>query len=494
MSDPKFFTSVLEKEIARSVDVCDVAISLQYRMKDSVSISFLLQGRIEGRCDAKKFSYCMARKRSRLERQRHPRLFNPQGTPVLSMDTADNGRYLLTGDKRGSICIYDMSPWGSQSRQIAVHPYHTEADKSSFQTHRPVQQAIAPLSRFIVSCRWYPIDSGMFFSCSRSGGFHVWDTNEMLPVLECKPFQFDDPSDQQSSSMSCMEISSSSLSIAVGSPTSSLIKLIDIRSGSSSHSLTGHEKGVSSIAWSPICPFVLASGGMDSCVMLWDIRKGGSRGRIAVLDMDRQRVDPYVSRPFFADGTHLRESRHRTGKSKASSSMRLKHSSPNNYYGDRQSDRSLPLSHMGGCVGVAFDPSGHFLVSAGGNGDLSIWDLRGTACKLPRRFVSSRGTKPVDSSYLGRAPLVPVPQGSGDTTIWTCSGSELCGFSLHDGGAPTSVLKGHIGAVSAISHITGTGSLVSSSSDGLLLLWGPSSETATRRRGKRLAGDDQDNW
>ena len=378
-----------------------------------------------------------------------------------SSSSSSSRRYLLTGDNQpGVLSIYDL-----QQQQTTTASHQS--------TLLPLQQAWPQRNRSIVSCRWYPTDTGMFFAAARSGTFQIWDTNEMEPVLECRPFQYDHGG---SPGLCCMEVSPNK-SAAVGSPTCRLVKLIDVRTGASSHSLSGHSnKGVCDLAWSTACPHVLASAGMDGRVILWDVRK--ATGCLQVLDAD-QRADSYVSQPYYPDLRHLRRRRRRQVKQ------------PQHYTTTTTTTR-LPLAHSGACVGVAFDPTGHFLVSAGGNGDLRVWDLRSSsACQIPRRFMSSRGAKPVDPSYLGRVPLVL----QGDA-IWTRRGPDLCSYSLQQGGAPQNVLKGHMGAVATIAEI-GTGQLVSSSSDGLLLLWGPASgskSTKSSRLGKRRIDKDQDDW
>ena len=48
--------------------------------------------------------------------------------------------------------------------------------------------------------------------------------------------------------------------IAVATQSSS-VKLVDLKSGSATHSLKGHSKGVFSVKWSPYNEFVLASAG-----------------------------------------------------------------------------------------------------------------------------------------------------------------------------------------------------------------------------------------
>ena len=136
------------------------------------------------------------------------------------------------------------------------------------------------------------------------------------------------------------------------------------------------------------------------------------------------------------------------------------------------------------------------MASAGGNGDLTLWDIRGAGSPVPRRFVSSTGAKPVDPR-TGRLPLTVT-----DDYIWTRRGAHVYGYALQED-EPTMVLKGHLGAVHAIAPVADTGQLISSANDGLLLLWGPSvvnnqeSTDGTRRVGQQrrsAAGEDVDDW
>ena len=62
------------------------------------------------------------------------------------------------------------------------------------------------------------------------------------------------------------------------------VRLVDLRSGASTHSLAGHSGSVLSVAWSPKDEHILASGGSDGTARLWDVRR--SAGSLGVLDMD----------------------------------------------------------------------------------------------------------------------------------------------------------------------------------------------------------------
>ena len=62
------------------------------------------------------------------------------------------------------------------------------------------------------------------------------------------------------------------------------VRLVDLRSGASTHALAGHGGAVLSVAWSPTEEHVLASAGTDGTVRLWDVRR--SAGGLGVFDME----------------------------------------------------------------------------------------------------------------------------------------------------------------------------------------------------------------
>jgi DNA excision repair protein ERCC-8 len=62
------------------------------------------------------------------------------------------------------------------------------------------------------------------------------------------------------------------------------VRLLDLNSGASTHSLVGHAGTVLSVAWSPVSEHILASAGSDGTVRFWDIRR--SVGELGVLDLE----------------------------------------------------------------------------------------------------------------------------------------------------------------------------------------------------------------
>ncbi|ESZ95999.1 hypothetical protein SBOR_3619 [Sclerotinia borealis F-4128] len=62
------------------------------------------------------------------------------------------------------------------------------------------------------------------------------------------------------------------------------VRLVDLRSGASTHSLAGHHGALLSVAWHPNVDHILASECVDGTIRLWDIRK--SSGAVGSLDLE----------------------------------------------------------------------------------------------------------------------------------------------------------------------------------------------------------------
>ncbi|CAN3375331.1 hypothetical protein DIRU0_E04148 [Diutina rugosa] len=118
----------------------------------------------------------------------------------------------------------------------------------------------------ISSLSWWPHDSGMFISGSFDHTVKIWDTNELNPVhtfpINHRVFSLDiaDKGDNL---------------VAVGSDQP-FIQLLDVRGASSAHTLTGHKGKTIAVKWHPQIPYILATGGYDGEVKIWDIRRAKS--------------------------------------------------------------------------------------------------------------------------------------------------------------------------------------------------------------------------
>ena len=116
------------------------------------------------------------------------------------------------------------------------------------------------------------------------------------------------------------------------------MRLVDLRSGASAHSLAGHQGAVLSVAWSPVDEYILASGGSDGTVRLWDVRQ--SAGSLGVLDLE----DSVGIGGEDGLGKHARA-------------------------------RNQGKAHVGACNGVVWTDDGRHLVTAGHDERVRVWDV-----------------------------------------------------------------------------------------------------------------------
>jgi len=443
-----------------------------------------------------------------------PDIVSPHRKSITSVATDLTGRFLLAGSADATVTIYDLSKWGRSKLR-------NSGDNSKRHSHEPVARSVkvpavtdilqlpAGHSSSITYTQWYPAGASAFLSASSDGSLLVWDTAQMKPVLRVKPFQND-----SATFLSAHLRTDSDCSLAaVGSWYESEIKLVDIRSGASSHQLVGHSSGISALKWSGNNPHIVASGSRDSTVRLWDTRKSGSRACITVLDRERTSSLMYPSSNrstkvgYSPDYSHLRRREPRFvanksvyGRSYSSKKKQRRHeileAAPSNY--DHLQHQGCK-SHLAGHVSnLAFFSSGHYMCSVSGlDGELLLWDLR-SGCLLPSKFVAP-GNLSAGSPKQRRTPLIVEGSGYTDSsnrssTIWIGRRGVLHGFST-DGGTPKQTLKGHLTNITSLDAIKPDGKLFSGSADGMILGWGQiQGELGQNTSKKHSAEEDEDNW
>jgi DNA excision repair protein ERCC-8 len=386
---------------------------------------------------------------------------------TLNMDRTE-GRFLLAGSSDATLSIYDLSPWGREpshgAYQVGDYGHNVQnqgGPPTAMSVHKPVAQSSRGTSNepghsaSIIRAEWYAFDTGAFVSASSDGALVVWDTEAMQPVAQWQPF----PSSISSFHLS-QSIGPSESLLVVASKDDAAIKLVDIRTGSASHTLTGHVRGVTAVQWCPaatrgddtihktytnIGDVVLASGSLDGTVRLWDIRKAGSRATICILDQEE--ASPFPLRAFQSDYRHLK---------KKKQGMK----GPNSY---QHVSAGGVSSHSGPVTGISFTSDGQSLVSCGSK-RLQLWDLRSRGHLVTRHFAGSV-----------QPPLLVV-----DHHAWMACGNMTIGaFSLEQGGPPYQILEGHLGKVTALESSFDSQQLMSGGADGMILMWG----SQRRRKG-----------
>jgi DNA excision repair protein ERCC-8 len=171
---------------------------------------------------------------------------------------------MLSGGADGSVCIWDLDS------DAGTGPVSTASQKSG-----------------ISSILYYPSDAGLFITGSYDKTVTVWDAEEGPPEIA---FTF--ALDGVVRSLAMAPKAHHTL-VAVGSEAQT-IRLLDLNTGAAAQTLRGHAVGGTwAVSWAPNDEFLLASGGAEGAVRLWDIRMAQSC--LASLDMRNegtQRLDP----------------------------------------------------------------------------------------------------------------------------------------------------------------------------------------------------------
>lgn len=171
------------------------------------------------------------------------------------------------------------------------------------------------------------------------------------------------------------------------------VRLVDLRSGFSTHSLAGHHGALLSVAWSPVHEHILASGGVDGTVRVWDVRK--SSGSLGVLDLE----DSTGIAGF--DGMGRGARRRERGK-----------------------------SHQGTVNGLTWTDNGSYIISAGHDERVRVWDAA-----LGSNTLASFGPT-LKNGHLSNLPLVTSPKSltpEGKELLFYPNEREILMFELHEG-------------------------------------------------------------
>ncbi|KAJ1965972.1 hypothetical protein GGI12_000403 [Dipsacomyces acuminosporus] len=191
-------------------------------------------------------------------------------------------RFLLSAGADTSICLFDLDK----------HKRHALTGVQQVEAAARVS-AGAGHTRLVSSVQWYVLDTGLFTTSSYDCTVRVWDTSTMAEAC-----QFDLLDRVYSHSMS--PTGAHALIAAVAD--SAYTRLCDLRTGSFAQSLLSHQAGAMATAWSPSEPFILATGGKDGQLKLWDIRRSDTQltSFVRTSQQDPEPMEAGSSRGSFA--------------------------------------------------------------------------------------------------------------------------------------------------------------------------------------------------
>ncbi|KAL2652749.1 hypothetical protein R1flu_020877 [Riccia fluitans] len=374
------------------------------------------------------------------------------GINSLHVD-ATEGRYLLSGGSDGSVVCYDT-----------VYPLRDSASLckqhvAAFKTDRRVPRG----HKFAVSSvQWYPVDTGLFVTGSFDTHVNVWDTNSLQVEL-----QYDMPGKVHSVSMS--QVATSHLLIAVGSEDP-MVRLCDMATGACTHTLAGHRDAVLAVQWSISSEWTLYTGSCDGAIRFWDIRRAGS---FKVLDQDTSQMGrrpPIVKHrewPISSEKSKKLLKRAFGDKSGATSSHSRKSAAhervaPKRVHPGMASVNNYATAHNGAVKALLPTNDGYFLVSAGADSRVKLWDVE-SGCDTLVNYEKTRvkGNRATQLALSPDSSLLFVPT---YTTIqvynlWT--------------GVLLKTLRGHFDNVNCCEFHPYEQEMYSGSNDRKILVWNP---------------------
>ncbi|KAL8718588.1 MAG: hypothetical protein Q9225_004290 [Loekoesia sp. 1 TL-2023] len=348
------------------------------------------------------------------------------GVNCIAIDRFE-GRYLISGGAEASIKFWDLERSENTQKYYINRP--SAIVKKSASSH---QYAITHLS-------FYPFDSMAFLSSSYDHKLKVYATEKMTASAT-----FDLDSVIYSHSLSPI---ADHLLVACATQHSA-VRLVDLRSGASTHSLAAHHRAVLSVAWSPHEEYILASGSLDGTARLWDIRR--SANSLGVLDLE--------------DSVGI------VGEDGLGKNAR---------------SREHGKTHTDAVNGVVWTDDGRHLVTAGHDERVRVWDMSSGANAL------SHFGPIIKNTHLSTLLPLLVPShfvGPGKQVMFYPNQKEILMFDLFEGtllkrlrvpGVPAVPIRGSAAQVNARNRTTslawrpGNVDLYSAHSDGAIRAWVP---------------------
>lgn len=407
----------------------------------------------------------------------------------LQVDLTE-GRYLLSAASDASAAIYDVQRASEfeVGGLVARHKSLLVIDKQHPQGHKYA----------ISSATWYPIDTGLFITGSYDHHINVWDTNTTQVVMNFKM-----PGKVHKTAMS--PIATSHMLIASGTEDVQ-VRLCDISSGAFAHTLSGHRDGVMAVEWSTSSEWVLMTGGCDGAIRYWDIRRAGC---FFVLDQSKSQLGrrpPLLDRSVAekaatSKATGQSSSAKNRGQqnitsfgngTKLSASSRMSTHLKGGYAKKRRhpgmmSSQDHATAHYGAVTGLKATEDGMYLLSAGSDSRLRLWDVE-SGCNTLVNFETVRlqNSKGIQLAVAQDSSLVFVP----------CM-TSVKAFDLWSG-TTSLTCRAHYECVNCCCFSAQDQELYTGGNDRQILVWS-SSELCPDDMDKRSSNGnilikDEDNW
>ncbi|KAI1621692.1 DNA excision repair protein ERCC-8 [Exophiala viscosa] len=260
-----------------------------------------------------------------------PAIAHPAGVNCLAIDHTE-GRYLLSGGADSTVRLWDLEERETQSHSSDSSIPKIHSPKASLTRGTPSSHTHA-----LTSISIYPFDPtpSTLLTTSYDKTLKV---TAITPTSLTPIHSFDLDFIPWTHALSPSPDSSPLIAVGTAHPA---IRLLDLRSGLSTHSLSGPNGAINTLAWSPRQSHILASGSADGKVLFFDIRRANAA--FASLDQDDAIgvIGEFPSTGLGARSLHL--------------------------------DFST-LAHSGPVTSIQWTPAGDKLVTAGHDQRIRVWD------------------------------------------------------------------------------------------------------------------------
>jgi DNA excision repair protein ERCC-8 len=334
-------------------------------------------------------------------------------------------KLMLSGGADPSIRLWDLESTSPSRDPQILRPLATV--KRTSDTHK---FGITHLS-------WYPFEPTAFLSSSYDHTLKIYSTATLQPSASFK----------LEGIVYSHALSPIAQHLLVATCTQHpILRLVDLHSGTSTHSLAGHSGAVLAAAWSPRNEFILASGGIDGTVLIWDVRQ--SRGTLSQLDLE--------------DSLGLLK-RHGQGS------------------------RASAKAHNGPVNGVHWTDDGNYIVTAGHDNAVRVWDASTGANTLANFGPSIRNAKletkgmlTSNGEWTGTEKQVLIYPNEGEVLVAELHEGRIVS-RLRVPGPREAVVRAMTGTgerhvkrrVTSLSWLGPGKGFVSGGSDGVVRVWGP---------------------
>ncbi|XP_041018409.1 WD repeat-containing protein ATCSA-1-like isoform X4 [Juglans microcarpa x Juglans regia] len=410
-----------------------------------------------------------------LQLSNHKDIISPHRGSINSLQVdLTEGRYLLSGASDASAAVHDVQRATDfeGGGLIAKHKCIFVIDKQHERGHKYA----------ISSAIWYPVDTGLFVTGSYDHHINVWDTNSTQVVMNFKM-----PGKVYRTAMS--SVATSHMLIAAGTEDVQ-VRLCDIASGAFAHTLSGHRDGVISVEWSTSSEWVLVTGGCDGAIRFWDIRRAGC---FLVLDQSHSQLGrrPPIPERSAANKASTSKSLSRAqqrklaggngAKQSPTARMPTKGSVRQRLHPGLLSSQDRATAHYGAVTGLKLTEDGMYLLSAGSDSRLRLWDVE-SGCNTLVNFETVRlqTSKPIQLATTQDSALVFVPCMTAVKAFDVWSGKTSLTF------------RGHYEYVNCCWFSSQEQELYTGGNDRQILVWSPSSLIADELDEEQA--QDQDNW